>query len=713
MPRILIPLLAAVAAVALPATADAAVLPDITGDTLTVTGDGAADQITLRLAAPNTVEVAGFSFSRDAFDRISIRSGGGDDTVRIEGAITEPTTIETGAGADVVTGGPAAEIISTADGDDLVRTGGGDDLALLGAGADTAIQGPGDGFDSLEGQTGSDTVRVVGSGESEEFTLQAVGTRARITRDTDPVRAEVAGIEVAEVSAAGGADLIDLGDLGPTELQQVEADLGVADGAADAVAGQGRSAIDFIDASASGEAVSVTGLPGIQLRVENAQPDDRLTVFGLDGTDILSATGTVGERIGVTLDGGAGGDTLVGGDAAETLRGGPDLDVVDGGRGDDRVSLGDGNDVFTRSAQSGNDVVDGDGGADSLTMSTTDADDTVDVSAAGARTRVTATFTGSVDLSGMESIFVQPLKGTDNVVVRDLAGTGTQRVNVDFSTGDLRTDTMTVVGTPAADNLKAVSPSATEHVVTGLGAEVRLVNPEQGQKIVIDGRDGDDTIDATAVAKDKTQPFLEGGPGKDLLAGSPGQDVVSGGQGNDVALLRGGLDTFKWLPGEGNDIVEGGAGTDFLNMSGSGANEKFDVSPIGGRVLLTRDVSGVVLDLGDVERLDVMPAAGADTMHVADVSGTDLDVVTWELAPVRGTTASDGALDRVTIDGTNGNDAIDVSAAGQEVRVAGLPSTVAINRSDAFDTLTIDSKLGNDLFSILPRARELITLSTL
>ena len=186
MPRILIPLLAAVAAVALPATADAAVLPDITGDTLTVTGDGAADQITLRLAAPNTVEVAGFSFSRDAFDRISIRSGGGDDTVRIDGAITEPTTIETGAGADVVTGGPGAEIISTGDGDDLVRTGGGDDLALLGAGDDTAIQGPGDAFDSLEGQTGSDTVRVVGTAESEEFTLQAVGTRARITRDTRP-----------------------------------------------------------------------------------------------------------------------------------------------------------------------------------------------------------------------------------------------------------------------------------------------------------------------------------------------------------------------------------------------------------------------------------------------------------------------------------------------------------------------------------------------
>ena len=146
MPRILIPVLAAVAAVTLPTTAGAAVLPDITGDTLTVTGDGAADQITLRLATPDTVEVAGFSFSRDAFDRIWIRSGGGDDVVRMIG-VTEPTTIETGAGADVVTGGPAAEVISTGDDADLVRAAAAT-TPCCSAPATTRVQGPDDGSES-------------------------------------------------------------------------------------------------------------------------------------------------------------------------------------------------------------------------------------------------------------------------------------------------------------------------------------------------------------------------------------------------------------------------------------------------------------------------------------------------------------------------------------------------------------------------------------
>ena len=52
---------------------------------------------------------------------------------------------------------------------------------------------------------------------------------------------------------------------------------------------------------------------------------------------------------------------------------------------------------------------------------------------------------------------------------------------------------------------------------------------DPGQKIVVDGGDGDDEIDASLMTKDKTQPFLFGGPGKDVIVGSPGQDVITGG----------------------------------------------------------------------------------------------------------------------------------------------------------------------------------------
>ena len=107
-----IALLAAVAVIAAPGAAEAAVLPSVANDTLTVIGDDAADRIAAsRDRRPSTLQVdtgsATFNFNRSTFTKIAIRSGGGDDTVQIEDALTETTTIETGAGADTVLGGPA------------------------------------------------------------------------------------------------------------------------------------------------------------------------------------------------------------------------------------------------------------------------------------------------------------------------------------------------------------------------------------------------------------------------------------------------------------------------------------------------------------------------------------------------------------------------------------------------------------------------------
>ena len=215
MRRIL--LLAAVLAVALPTAAEAAVIPSVNAGTLTVTGDGAADSITLRLTSPTTLDVNGNDFDRATFSRIEIRSGAGSDTIRIVDALTEPVTIEAGAGADTVIGGPGAETIATGDDGDFVQPGGGDDSVLLGNGDDTALQG--DGFDTVDGQAGKDTLRAVGTSESEEFTLQANGSKARIALDTRPSTTESIAVEALDVTAAGGPDLVDLGALDGTAVR--------------------------------------------------------------------------------------------------------------------------------------------------------------------------------------------------------------------------------------------------------------------------------------------------------------------------------------------------------------------------------------------------------------------------------------------------------------------------------------------------------------
>src|ERR1700755_1169960 len=137
-------LLAAVATLAFGSTAaEAAVLPTLGNDTLTITGDAADDQIVVRALSPSTLQVGADTFDRSAFSRIAIRSGAGNDTVQIQSPLTEAMTIETGAGTDTVLGGPGAETISTGDDGDQVSPGGGDDQVKLGSGDDTAVQDDG------------------------------------------------------------------------------------------------------------------------------------------------------------------------------------------------------------------------------------------------------------------------------------------------------------------------------------------------------------------------------------------------------------------------------------------------------------------------------------------------------------------------------------------------------------------------------------------
>ena len=705
-----IALLAALAAIALPGAAQAAVLPVVSSDTLTVTGDGAADRIALRLVAPGTLQVdtgsSTFNFNRATFHKIAIRSGAGDDTVHIEDPLTETTTIETGAGADTVVGGPGAELISSGDDGDQVAPGAGDDTVLLGAGDDTASQG--DGFDTVDGQSGADRLLAGGSADSEEFTLQGFDGKARIARDTGPATTDSTAVETLDVNAAGGQDLIDIGDLTDSAVLDVDADPGLLDGARDQIAVHGTDNFNNIRVRPFLETVRVEGLDPV-IRIRNAVAgDDRLTVFGRGGVDFINADGTVGAKIGLTFDGGPGQDVLEGSDAADTLLGGPDQDVVTGGRGNDVVDLGDGDDRFSRQAQDGIDRLEGGAGGDLITAVGGTGDDSLEVTGLLDHTRVLHGFAGSAEMTGVERVDLAPFGGTDNVTVRDLSGTATTTVNVSLNTADLRVDTLTVIGTQQADSIR-MATNGTSQTISGLPATVNVTNPERGEKVAIDARDGGDTIDATGVERDKIQPILKGGAGNDTIIGSSSDDMVAGGVGVDVALLGGGLDTFTWAPGDGNDIVEGGAGTDFLQMNGSGGNDRFEVLPVGSRTRVTRDIENVNLDLGGLERVDLLPGPGGDIVRVADLSGTATDRVDVNLMVARGQTGGDNLIDRVFIDGTFGNDTINVNGAGPDVRVTGLANITTVRGTDPeLDRLHVDTKPGLDQLTVTGTTNQLI-----
>src|SRR5262249_22515366 len=129
-------------------------------------------------------------------------------------------------------------------------------------------------------------------------------------------------------------------------------------------------------------------------------------------------------------------------------------------------------------------------------------------------------------------------------------------------------------------------------------------------------------------------------------------------------------------------------------------NESFEASANGERVRFTRNLGNIVMDLNDVERLDLNARGGADTVTVNDLSGTDVTQVNLDLAGTPGSGTGDSSADTVIVNGTNGDDTIDVVGAGTSYAVAGLPAVVSVTGSEgANDELVVKALGGDDVVS--------------
>jgi hypothetical protein len=129
-------------------------------------------------------------------------------------------------------------------------------------------------------------------------------------------------------------------------------------------------------------------------------------------------------------------------------------------------------------------------------------------------------------------------------------------------------------------------------------------------------------------------------------------------------------------------------------------------------VTFTRNLGGIVMDLNGIEALDVRALGGTDSVTVNDLTGTDLTSVNVDLAGSLGSDFSDGAADTVTVTGTDGTDAIAVTDNGGAVDVDGLAANVRVAHTDpAKDSLTVDTRAGDDQVSIDPAAAQLIQVS--
>ena len=262
---------------------------------------------------------------------------------------------------------------------------------------------------------------------------------------------------------------------------------------------------------------------------------------------------------------------------------------------------------------------------------------------------------------------------------------------------------MTVNGGAGNETIN-VTPFNGGVLVSGTPAAVGIFHADATDQLIVNGGAGNDTINASTLAAGAISLTLNGGAGDDVLTGSQGNDlllgddgndVVVGGAGSDTALLGAGNDTFFWNPGDGSDVVEGQAGTDRLDFAGANIAETFTISANGERVLFTRDVGTVTMDVNDVERIDVHALGGADTITVNDLSGTDVSKVRIDLSAAGG--GGDGQVDTIVINATNGSDAITVSNNNGMVTVSGLAAEVTISGFEATDRIVINGLGGEDV----------------
>ncbi|WP_425613732.1 beta strand repeat-containing protein [Anatilimnocola sp. NA78] len=655
------------------------------------------------------LDPAPFSIDIGTSENLVLNANGGDDSFSATGNLAAliKLTIDGGTGNDTLLGSNGADLLLGGDGNDFLDGQQGNDVALLGAGNDVFQWDPGDGSDTVEGQDGVDSMLFNGSAGAEIFDVSANGERVRFTRNLGSIVMDLNDVEKLDLNALGGLDSLTVNSLAGTDLTTINANLGgtiggtSGDTAADTIIVNGTSGNDIVDVYGAGTSVSVLGLYATVNITNSEGANDALVINGLGGNDGLTASTLPAGIIKLTLDGGTGNDTLLGSQGADVLLGGDDNDFLFGDNGNDLALMGAGHDTFQWDPGDGNDTLEGQDGTDAMLFIGSNAAENVDIVAHGGRVlflRDVASVT--TDLNDVESIEYRALGGADNIVVGDLSGTDVTKVALDLRSpnggGDEAADNVTVNGTNGADVFGAAGDAGGVNVF-GLHAAVDIFFAEvANDRLTLNGLGGDDTINATSLEADGMQLTVNGGLGNDLMIGSEGGDLFNGGDGNDTALMGAGNDTFVWNPGDDNDTLEGQEGFDKMLFNGANVAELININANGGRVLFTRNIANVVMDLNDVEGIDFNAVGGADVVNVGDLSGTDVVEVNLNLAAFGG--AGDAAVDTVNVVGTNGDDVILLFGNASGTSILGLAAQVNITGAEAAsDRVVVHALAGDDV----------------
>jgi len=286
------------------------------------------------------------------------------------------------------------------------------------------------------------------------------------------------------------------------------------------------------------------------------------------------------------------------------------------------------------------------------------------------------------------SLAVAAVPGAAHATATSMFANGTLTVR-----GDATDDTIT---------LGAVGGQLALNGTAGAGA-----NADGTVDIVVDGADGRDVVDASALAAAQYRSLtVHGGAGDDVITGGAGNDHLLGDDGNDRVIgfhgtddLEGGNgnDVLVWNNGDGTDVNDGDAGTDTVEVNGSQTgNDQFTIKPNGQRVRFDR------ISLNGAPAGNFGIDLTAERVQVNGLGGDDEAIGAAGLAPLtslelNGGTGADhlvGGDGADVINGGDDNDSLD-GAAGND-RVSGDRGNDLMHGGDGDDVLVWNNGDGSD-----------------
>ena len=595
----------------------------------------------------------------DDWVRVTLNDTGAATTSRGHASGDTASNFENVMGSafdDDLTGNDAANRLWGLGGDDTIEGGAGNDTIEGGAGADDLDGGYADGDTATDGNQLNSEANTLSYAMSDAgvtvnlMTASASGGHAagdtiatyeelRPTDDDDGNEVDVATF--ANITGSKYDDRL-TGDHQDNHLTGGEGDDTLRGGTSDAGATPRVhiSTTAGVPAPITGDVL--TGGPGadvldggedtgekndmvhIDTDGDGEVDDDEMHLASIDWAVYKGAM--EGVTVDLSTNRGTGGEAM-----GDTLM---NIELIWGSEKDDTFISG-----------SGADIIEGDGGSDTVSYEASDLGVRVNLATAAQHTRV-AVVTGA----GTEADpFVFPADSDPFVITLPASGlAGVPRLNAtgfadgttlfsDDANPEDEDDNPNVNGA-AGDKLRSIENlTGSDHndfltgdenpnVLKGMGGDDTLVGGANNDKLY--GGAGDDTLSATGGMNE-----FDGGAGDDIITGGTDADKITGGAGNDDLNGGTGNDTFVFstTDGGGSDAILDYSDGDMIDLRAFELTEEQVIEAITLRGTGTEAYVVINLEAHGGGRITIDNISGLDTLDVATDDDETTDNVIQEL----------------------------------------------------------------------------------